>query len=288
MPGFWGLRYADVDVEFTDESGIYLHEHPDIGSPDITAQDSDLPGTDGTAVGQDTHGAVTIGLSFGVDGPDPDTVRARRAMLGRWWNAARVRTTAGALVELVSDTGRSAFGRPRELANAAVRLTDSPPRIDVEANFRQTDPLWYGPEQSITVPLALAQGGGLKSPLKSPLVARGYTTRANTFTVGGEEPTWGVYVVRGPILNPVVEVAGVLRFAAAVSLAYDEWLTIDTRPGQRSVLRNGQRIAALSRTSTSLAAAALPPGGHTITLSGSSSTGNPSATLMWRDAHPTP
>ncbi len=124
--------------------------------------------------------------------------------------------------------------------------------------------------------------------LKFPLVARGYTTAENTFTVLGDVPTWPVITINGPVLNPTVEVAGQFRFTAATSLRYDEQLTIDTRPGQQTVLRNGNQIASLTRTSTLLPAAALPPGRHTFTLSGSSSSGAPTARIAWRAAYPTP
>lgn len=124
--------------------------------------------------------------------------------------------------------------------------------------------------------------------LKFPLVARGYTTAANTFTVAGNIDTWPVVTIRGPILNPTVEVAGCFRFSAAASLLYDETLRIDTRPGRQTVLRNGSKLASLTRTSTLLPAASLPPGSHTLTLSGSSSTGSPTAQIAWRPAYTTP
>jgi len=130
---------------------------------------------------------------------------------------------------------------------------------------------------------AITTGG-----LKFPLVARGYTAQMNAFVVGGELPAWPIITIRGQVLNPVVEVGGLFRFAASTSLAFDEWLTIDTRPGVRSVLRNGTRIAALTRSSDLLSDAALPPGAHTITLSGSASTGTPTASIRWRAAYSTP
>lgn len=128
----------------------------------------------------------------------------------------------------------------------------------------------------------------LRSGLKEPLVARGYTTSANTFHVDGDMPTWPVVTVQGPIVNPTVEVTGRFRFTANTSLRYDETLVIDTRPGRRSVLRNGSQIAALTRTSTMLSDSALPPGNYTLILSGSSSSGAPTARVDWRAAYSTP
>lgn len=126
------------------------------------------------------------------------------------------------------------------------------------------------------------------SPLRSPLVARGYTTRANTFVVGGELDAWPVITIHGQILNPGVRVDGLFSFTYPGSLRYDETLVIDTRPGRRTVLRNGTQIAALSRSSSLLEAAALAPGSHTLTLTGSSSSGSPDAVVSWRSVYPTP
>jgi hypothetical protein len=288
MSESWSLRYPGVDVEFTNDSGVFLRSYPDIGDPDREVDDKSNARADGLQFGSDFIGGRTVGLSFGVEGSTPDEARGAYERLATIWRADAVRNTPGALAELVSDSGRSAFGRPRRLAPSAFHLMNTPPQIDIEADFAQADDLWYGQEDVVTVPLVLSQGGGLVAPLKSPLVARGYTTRANSFVVLGTKPTWPVITIRGAILNPGVEVAGVCRFAASTSLAYDEWITIDTRPGRRSVLRNGQKIAALSRTSDPLTRAALTPGAHSITLSGSSATGTPTASISWRAAYPTP
>ncbi|UWD83662.1 phage tail family protein [Curtobacterium flaccumfaciens] len=286
MPGPWRLIYPGQDVIFTDESGIYLRKHPEVADYDIAIDDADNVRGDGSQVGQDFHGGRTIGLTFGVLGRTEAELRKRASILAGLWDAASVRSRPGELAELVSDAGRSAFGRPRKIAPSDVFPEAN--MQTVEAQFRQVDKLWYGPEDSLEVPLALTQGGGLVSPLKSPLVARGSTSAANVFVVEGEQPTWPVITIRGPISNATVEVAGLFRFTAASSLRYDEWLTIDTRPGQRSVTRNGSRIGSLTRSSSLLPSAALPPGSHTLTLSGSSASGTPSAQIIWRAAYSTP
>lgn len=150
----------------------------------------------------------------------------------------------------------------------------------------------YSPDGLIEFPV----GSGLFSTtsrvivsegLTFPLVARGYTTATNGFVVGGSRPTWPVITIRGQILNPVVDVPGAFTFAAPTSLAYDEWLTIDTRPGRRFVSRNGVQSAKLTRASTLLPSASLRPGAHMMTLTGSTS-GSPSARIAWRPAFTTP
>jgi len=347
MPGPWRLVYPGVDVTFTNESGIYLRTPPEVADYDIAVDDTDNARTDGTQFGQDFHGGRTIGLSFGIVGATEQKLADRAGLLGAYWDAAGIRGVPGALAELISERGRSAFGRPRKIAPSEVHPEAK--MMTFEASFRQADKLWYGPEDYIQVPLAISQSGGLVSRqyaigenygvvetspasglfatgqlveasagsglyspgalapvsgggglftvnggqllfdgLKEPLVARGYTTAANTFTVGGESATWPVVTIQGPILNPSVEVPGRFRFTSAASLKYDETLTIDTRPGRQTVLRNGNEIAALTRTSTLLPDASLPPGKYTLILSGSSSTGAPTARATWRSAYSTP
>lgn len=286
MPGPWRLVYSGVDVTFSNASGIFLRAAPDVADYDIAVDDSDNARTDGSQFGQDFHGGRTIGLTFGVVGATENEVAERAGRLGAYWDAPVLRETPGAIAELISERGRSAFGRPRKIAPSDV--SPEARMMTIEATFRQADKLWYGARKSLSVQLGLTQSGGFVFPLKLPLVTRGYTTAANTFTVEGENATWPVITIRGPILNPVVEVAGRFKFAAATSLLFDESLTIDTRPGRQTVLRNGRRIASLTRTSSLLDDASLPPGSYTFTLSGSSSTGAPNAQISWRSAYSTP
>ena len=286
MPGPWSLRYPGVDVTFSDASGVFLREAPDIADYDIETDDFANIRADDSQFGHDFHGGRTIGLVFGITGSSEAEMWDRFEGLASVWNAAAVRSTPGAVTELVSDRGRSAFGRPRRIAPSDVYPEAG--MLSVQATFRQAGKLWYGEPDTLQVPLGLSQGGGLVAPLKEPLVARGTTTRQNTFVVGGREPTPIVATIRGAVLSPVIEVAGCFRYASAASLAFDDWLTIDTRPGRQSVSRNGTKIASLTRTSSLLTDGFLPPGSHTLTLSGSSASGSPTASIDWRSAHLAP
>jgi hypothetical protein len=286
MPDPWLLRYGATEFEFSDESGIFLRGFPEISSYEVRDQDQAIYGTDGDRMGVDTLGGRTLGLSFGIEGRTEGEARARRATLERLWNAREVRRVGGAVAELVDlTTGRVAVGRPREIANKSVRLHDSPPGYDVEANFRMIDPVWYGEKDVVAVPLVSESGGGFVFPIRFPLVMRGYTRREGSFTIEGDFPTWGVIRIPGPVLNPTVSVRDVFTFSAATSLAYDEWIEIDTRPGRRSVTRNGNTVQALTRGSTPLDAAELPLGPHQFVFAGSSASGNPPASLEWAPAY---
>jgi hypothetical protein len=320
---------------------------PEIGDPERSNQDGNLPGVDGSTFGVDTFAGQTIAFGLTALGETDDDARALYDEFRRAWRADTIRQTPGSLATLTAPSGRSTFGRPRRITPTF--YPNDAGAIGITADFATADDLWYGAEEFLEVPLGLSQGGGfvfrqyadgggltleesspgsglyipngltetppgsgLYSPeglvefpvgsgmyspssrpvtadgLKFPLVARGYTNASNGFVVGGTRSTWPVITIRGPILNPTVEVPGVFRFSATASLAYDEWLTIDTRPGRRFVTKNDVQSAALTRMSTLLPAAALPPGSHTMTLSGSSATGAPKALISWRPAYTTP
>ena len=277
----------DGVILFGSQSSRYpFDKAPEISDADRENQDSSLPGIDGNFFGVDTTAGQTIAFGLNAVGDTDDEAELLYAAFRQAWRADTIRATPGATATLTAPSGRSTFGRPRRITPAYMPIGAG--AVGVTADFATQDDRWYGAEDYIEVPLAVSQSGGLVAPLTEPLVARGYTTASNTFTVLGDSPTWPVITIRGPILNPTVEVTGRLRFSAATSLKYDETLTIDTRPGRQSVLRNGTQIASLTRSSTLLPEAALPPGSYTLLLSGSSSSGGPTARATWRAAYPTP
>ncbi len=145
--------------------------------------------------------------------------------------------------------------------------------MTVQTTFRQVDKLWYGAPDQLTVPFAISQGGGLVAPLKEPLVARGYTTRANTFTVVGTSRT-----VRRDDPRRVPQPRDRDRRRRQSTPRRPRSPTtrhspIDTRPGRMSVMRNGTKIASLTATRTPHRRGPAP-GAGLLTLTGSSSTGN--------------
>lgn len=285
----WRLIYPGTDLRFGPRAtGLPISEAPSFGPADLTIDDRTLgeARSDGTGFGSDFRGGTTISFALHAIGDTQDQSRDLAGAYLAAWRGDRVRATPGALAELRTPSGRSVFGRPRRavLDEALARFG----KYFIQADFVTADDLWYGRQEQLSVPLRLSQSGGFVLPLRLPMVARGYTTAANVFTVAGEVDSWPIVTIKGPILNPTVEVPGCFRFSAGTSLQYDETLRIDARPGRQTVLRNGSKIAALTRTSTLLPAAALPPGAHTLTLSGSSSTGSPTAQIAWRPAYTTP
>ncbi|MGL5850182.1 MAG: hypothetical protein ACRCZD_05290, partial [Phycicoccus sp.] len=208
--------------------------------------------------------------------------------LARAWDASAVRSTPGALSVLRYNLGgrvRRVYGRPRRFS-VAMRTTLWSGVTAAVADFQLADVLHYDDElQSVGVSIVPASTGGLVSPLKSPLSTLGGGARQGVISVGGSAPTPFRATVRGPITNPWIAGPG-WRIELATTLASDQSITINTRPGASSVLRqDGASMAgSLSRT-TRLSTAVLRPGPSEITFGGTDPTGTASCTLTWRNAH---
>ncbi|URQ05005.1 minor tail protein [Arthrobacter phage Iter] len=288
-PQAWRLTYPGEDLAFGSiESGYVFTTAPDLGAREIEHEDERRPRSDGVTFGQDFTAGRTITFELDVNGADEADAKAKLARLSRAWRADVVRSTPGATATLTSGSGRVAFGRPRRFASN----DDLQPHglSTVVADFAAADDTWYGgTEQGVTVSLVPAPSGGLMAPLAAPLSTTRSSDRSQGVTIGGEMPTWPVFEIQGPITDPTVELVGALRMDFKLVLAYDQKLVIDTRPWARTILRNGASVAgAITRTSTRLAHAALAPGAYEFVLRGSANTGNPSATIRWREAYITP
>ncbi|AYN59103.1 minor tail protein [Arthrobacter phage Yang] len=288
-PQPWLLTYPGEDLVFGSvESGYVFTAAPDLGAREIEHEDERRPRGDGSSFGQDYVGGRTITFELDVNGVDQAATEAKLAALSRAWRADVVRSTPGATAALISHNGRVAYGRPRRFASN----DDLAPQgiSTVVADFATADDQWYGAiEQGVTVSLVPAPSGGLLAPLAAPLSTTLSSDRSQGIRIGGETPTWPVFEIQGPITNPVVELVGALRMEFRLTLAYDQTLVVDSRPWARSILRNGASVAgAITRTSTRLAHAALDPGAYEFVLRGTANSGNPSATIRWREAYMTP
>ncbi|MBF4602839.1 hypothetical protein [Curtobacterium sp. VKM Ac-2884] len=294
MSGQWALRFPGEDpVEFSDDSGVFLRDDPELQQYDITDQDVNTDGVDGTQFGVDTHGGATYAIDFGIVGSSPDDARDREGELKRLWRGDSIRSTPDAVAELISPRGRSSFGRPRRIATSGRRYFEYPPAADVGAEWRAADALWYGEQQSADVGLVPEVTGGLMAPLEEPLtIGAGPSTESTTFTVDTDAATWLSIRVRGAILNPIVSILGPgfrLVFAFAIDLAYDDEILLTTVPWDRGAVRkNSGGVVPLGSGSSRFDSAALPSGTYELVLTGTSPAGTPRAFVGWRDAHPVP
>lgn len=289
--GEWKLSYTGTDVTFgpADLDVVNLAA-PEVSDPDIETDDARRPRADGVAFGVDFRGGQTVTFDLAVCGRDEAATRAAYAKLATAWRGDGIRTQPGAVAALYTRRGgstRVAFGRPRRFAGNVEHVHQG--LITAVCDFACADDRWYdADEQTREVALVPAPSGGLLSPLASPLATTRTSDRSFVIDVGGDLPAWPVIEVTGPIVTPVVEVVGRWSVGLTTHLAFDQTAVIDTRPWARSVFQNGVPIGGtLSRASTRLSKASLPPGRHEVVLRGVSGEGTAVARVRWRDSYST-
>lgn len=293
--GDWYLSYPGVGFLFETYPTTlpyFLTGPPELGEIEITSQDQPMPGADGVMVGRDTHAGRTVVFELGVNRNSEADALAAHAELARAWRGDGVRTTPGKVAELyVRRAGRQrvVYGRPRKFATA-LHMNYQSGYSGATAEFACVDGLFYDAvESSVTVSLVPPPAGGLVAPLVAPLATVPVVVRPGLVTTGGLVATWPVITIRGPVTSPVVRMTGLFTLAFNTTLAYDQTLTIDTRPWARTVLRNdGATFAGrLTKTSTPLSATRIPPQTSTeLVFSGVDLTGTSTVTVAWRDAYP--
>lgn len=295
--GQWKLEYSaanghpGADFAFGSyESGLGFTAMPVLDSSDTRSDDSDMPRSDVTVFGQDFRGGrtVTFQMEAMTEGPDLETreqvVTDLVDQMMAVWDGDAVAKTGGAVATLRSHTNRVAFGRPRTPVADMARSFQG--RATVTAEFRTVNNLWYGPQQTQSVGLVPAYTGGMQVPLVLPMVLEaGESSTSEFIDVGGvvATPLWAT--IKGPIINPIIELVGQWRFGFETTLAYDETILVDTRPWRPRILRNGSSAIATDAQSTPLLRSAVPPGRYELVLRGTAPTGLPSANVAWRDAH---
>lgn len=285
----WRLRYSGTDMELgTIDSGYVFPTAPEVGPPDIETDDTVRPRADGLAFGLDYYGGRVVTFEIDVVGEDEVDTRARLSTLSRAWRADPVRRTAGATAELVSDSGRIAYGRPRRFASNDELIYSGV--SEVVADFTAADTAWYAESPgAVSIDITAAPGGGFVAPFVFPLTSSARSDRSTVIDVGGEVRTWPRIEITGPITDPEIEVLGAFRLAFRLTLADGDTLVVDTAPWSRTALRNGASVrGALTRTSTRLSQAALDPGSHELAFRGTSPSGTARASITWHDAYLTP
>lgn len=288
--GEWRLVYPGMDLAFgTPETPIWNRTTPDVGDVALRVSDVDRPRQDGRAFGIDFRSGRTISFDLGIRSHTDAGVREEVAILTRAWRADAVRLMPGAVAELhVNYDGRRrvVFGRPRRFAPNFSDVTVNQ-YATAQADFSVIDDLFYSPDvEDIEFGIVPAEtDGGLMAPLSSPLLSTLQSDRSTAIRVQTELPAWPVIEISGPIVNPVVTVAGVFEIEVRVDLAHDESVVIDAQPWARSALRNGTANVSGALRGTRLSKAAMPAGTYEVGMRGVDPTGTSSVRISWRPAY---
>lgn len=295
MYGDWKLTYEGTEYAFGPAHHpvelIEWEQGPDVYAVDDASSDRD----DGVWFGEDyiEPGEISISVKIDfTDAPFPVEECARLAMvarseLARVWRADPVRRRAGALAELHMGGQYIIEGRPRR-----ARFDDADQNVGLiyaELPFVPAHPGAYlaGDDagwQAATLGIVPAQVGGIKSPLRAPLRTSMESSRAAPIEMSGDVEAWPIIEIHGPMQsNAQVEAVGRWRVYLNRALAYDQVVTIDTRPGRRATRLDGQARMVLDPRSSLISELSLLPGRNVIALRGASIEGTAKVSIRWRN-----
>lgn len=257
--------------------------------PDIRANTTARAREDGTNRGRDWLGGTTASLELGVHvGYDPGGVLDQVSRLRGLWYGDQVRREPGKRAILrAKRPGRDPvrmYGRPGSFKVASMENVAAG-YVPVVAEFDCDDGYFYSDaEYTLSVPYVPASVGGLIGPLSGPWVATTAGVSSGRLTVGGECPAWLGWRPRGPIVDPVIEVVG--RWSATLrgQINYDQSVTVDPAPWQRTARANGggNWSGKFTADSTRMSRMLVPPGASQVLLRGIDPSGTASLDVFWR------
>ncbi|WP_406200041.1 hypothetical protein OH807_18445 [Kitasatospora sp. NBC_01560] len=276
-------------------TNVPLRDIEGLGTPDRRSGDRPIPGEDGNYPGKDTYAPRVLRISAGIRTPgDPAAALDQFAALEQAADT-EVRLTPGAVdvlrIRRPGGPVRRLYGR---LAGVeAVSLADAPfGWIPIQISFLGLDPAWCADTLSgLNLPLDISNQDkqGFTAPLRAPITTgtADPASRPGWALNSGNRPAWPTVRIVGPVVNPRVWIAGLpdAVLAFSVVLGDGESLDVETRPGTRTVMRNGQGSAAgtLVRPSR-LDRFFVPPGRSEVRWSAQDATGTSRLVLTWRDA----
>jgi hypothetical protein len=286
----------DLDGFVFGEGTDYIVEDFEIDPGDIRTNDTDTPRADGVRFGRDLFAGQLLTFEivinedpFPISQPGPLT---QQAALTKAWRADEVRSQSGAVSMLRLRRGgriRRVYGRPRRRKPAPEKNRYG--WVSMTCDFQCIDDVFYGDsEHSNTVSIVPPQAGGLIFPFTFPWSSVGISYSPGVLTVGGDLPAWMCFMIRGPIVRPVVEVVGHWAIGLNLVLQENEWVGIDPRPWSRGVrTSSGANLGgALLPGSPRLSDVRLAPGTYEIVLRGTSAEGTASMTTAWRESYASP
>lgn len=258
----------------------------DFGSPQLTNHDTPHPRGDGTLFGRDYRGSRTVTITGNVL-TDPGGALDALGGMEAAWLADGVRSEPSATSVLRMSRGgrlRTLYGRPRKFASTS-RLS-SRGWVPYTCDFTTLDHLYYGDDEAANlVPFVPNAVGGLIGGQVGGWAASSSGSSSGQVVVAGTRPSWLVWRVRGPIVNPQIEVVGRWIATLNTTVAYDQFISVDPSPWNRSVRRNdGANFSgAFTAASVRLSEMQVPPGANQVLLRGIDPTGSSSVELFWRN-----
>ncbi|MFE9642116.1 hypothetical protein ACFYOC_24135 [Nocardiopsis alba] len=280
MNGFRFGRGTDVEVSVFEE-----------GAVSSTTNDTTNPISDGINFGYDFHQGRILTFEMWSNKHSASEGSQTVSELARAWTDPHLRQTARKVSELrVRAWGspeRIVYGRPRNYSapnNAQIRDGI----IQCVAEFYTVDGNYYDSEARNVYLSLISEGGtgGIAWPVEWPLTWSGTYERQDATHVASPMGAYPVITFKGPVSNPALEYVGTgIRIRWTGTLAYDESVTIDTRPWVRTVKKQDGSNHVGKLTGARMAELQLPQGSSTFRYSGDDQTGQSTCQISYRNTH---
>ncbi|MFJ2780295.1 hypothetical protein [Kitasatospora sp. NPDC087315] len=260
-----------------------------LGLPDKRINDVEPSGEDGLWPGAEQYGGRLVRIDCAVKCPgDPAAALDILAALQEQADPDSVRLVGGETAQLrLKYPGRPVRvlrGRLRKLEEDQEQLVHGWVPLDIE--FMATDPLFYAdqPEQT-QIRLGSISQGGFAAPVVAPVVTAAVASGQppGTLLNPGTSSTWPVLRINGPCVNPVItHVESARSIGLTISLLAGQWVEIDTRPGWRTVLNDGDgNVATLLRWGDRIDEFVIPPGRSQLQFAATDPTNTALLTATW-------
>lgn len=297
----YGLAIGDgetrVEMGETDLWTYVVSNITGLGLTEKMKNTRPRPREDGEYVGKERRRGRKLTISGYVNTYSVGAASAAWQRLLAAWDAPDVRGVPGEFmpleITLYGGDTVVVWGRPDQIdpVDDADRESGCIPFV---ATFDCVDALFYGPEQSVTVPLNVAAASGITWPVRWPLrwTSRTSSDRpAGQVTIGGTAAAWlqATIFAPGGLVRPVIEIEN--QFVLELDLTLPpststRFVSVIASPWARSVLLDGVTDVAYALTPKSglLKYARLPPGPQQAILRGADDTNSAWMNFSWRDA----
>lgn len=290
----WVLTAGEDVLSFgTLATGFPFETQVTISATDRETQDAAHPTSDGLLMGRDRLRGFALQFKCKILREFPVTEKPWMNALDLYgefaakWRADAVRLSPGVYATMENtERGRLVYGRPRDIAPATDLLRKG--FVTFQMDFETNSPDFYSSTQkaALMTTAGPAAAGTLSSPLISPLSTVTDETVLSPTVNDGNLPAWPVIDFHGPGSRSSIELLDgtdiLWKINIPDGIKYDEILTVDTRPWNRSATINGRPANGLIKGSQ-LEKCKIPVGSFNLRYKTSDTSGQAYAAVTWRD-----